>query len=288
MSIVQQIGMVVYRNKATVATVVGCVGVVGGGILACKATLKVNTVLEENKTNVEAVKESGISDPTVYRKSLAMAYGKTGLQLVRLYGPAVFITGISLGSIFYGHNILRSRNLMIAGAYKALTMDYDSYRERVREFIGDADERMVRYNVRKTEIEDEDGNKREVDFVPIGTGDHYEDEFGNVRSKFFCESSQYWSEDPEENMAFLLRVQKDMQERLDEKGYLLLNTVYKELDIPESYAGSVCGWIKGYGSNVVDFGLFQTNHEAVRRFVNGLEPVILLNFNDDGYILDKI
>ena len=79
-----------------------------------------------------------------------------------------------------------------------------------------------------------------------------------------------------------------MQKLFNKKGYLFLNTVYRALDIPETYAGSVCGWVKGLGDNQIDFGLFDTSREGIRRFVNGYEAVVLLDFNDDGYIADKI
>ena len=52
--------------------------------------------------------------------------------------------------------------------------------------------------------------------------------------------------------------------------------------------GAVVGWVAGMGDSFIDFGLYDTEVEATRRFVNGLENVIILDFNVDGVIYDKI
>ena len=55
------------------------------------------------------------------------------------------------------------------------------------------------------------------------------------------------------------------------------------LGITRTAAGMVVGWIYDekhpVGDNFVDFGIYDINNEANRRFVNGLERTILLDFN---------
>jgi hypothetical protein len=63
------------------------------------------------------------------------------------------------------------------------------------------------------------------------------------------------------------------------------------LGVPRSKAGSVVGWI--ITGNVtdayVDFGVWNNDADHnVRDFVNGREGSILLDFNVDGVIYDKI
>ena len=64
------------------------------------------------------------------------------------------------------------------------------------------------------------------------------------------------------------------------------------LDIPETKAGQIVGWFYDAdhptGDNYVDFGIYNTNREKCRDFVNGYESVILLDFNVDGNILEYI
>jgi hypothetical protein len=60
------------------------------------------------------------------------------------------------------------------------------------------------------------------------------------------------------------------------------------LDIPRTQAGAVVCWVRGQGDDFIDFGIFDGNDDATRRFVNGCERSILLDFNVDGVIYDMI
>ena len=81
---------------------------------------------------------------------------------------------------------------------------------------------------------------------------------------------------------------------LKTKGFIFLNDVYDLLGIPRTKAGQIVGWIydpenpEHMGDNYVDFGIFDSNREKNRDFVNGYEKVIILDFNVDGPILDLI
>ena len=64
------------------------------------------------------------------------------------------------------------------------------------------------------------------------------------------------------------------------------------LGIERTKAGQIVGWVydedNPLGDNYVDFGIYDINREKSRDFVNGYERVILLDFNVDGNILDRI
>ena len=64
------------------------------------------------------------------------------------------------------------------------------------------------------------------------------------------------------------------------------------IGIPKTKAGQIVGWIydekNPVGDNFVDFGIYDVNNEAKRDFVNGYERSILLDFNVDGNIWDKM
>lgn len=284
MGLIQTIGTTVQRHGPTIATVAGVCGVVGGGVLACKATLKVEQIMKNTQLDSEIIKESAYTNKKQYDRALTKVYVNCGRQLAKAYGPAVLVSAFSIGLILYGHKVICARNVMLTGAYKALTMDFDEYRNRVAEEFGYDNELCIRHNMAvEKKINPETGQEEEWLYIVSEDPAAW-----NARSKFFCESSIYWTEDPEQNLEFLKKIENEMQRLFDKKGYLFLNTVYKALDIPETYAGSVCGWVKGFGDNIIDFGLANYSREAVRRFVNGYEAVVLLDFNDDGYIADKI
>ena len=107
-------------------------------------------------------------------------------------------------------------------------------------------------------------------------------------AKFFDEFNPNWCKNPEKNLIFLRGIQQDCNDRLHSRGFLFLNEVYEALGLPMTQYGQQVGWIMGNGDDYVDFGIMDGYRESVRDFVNGYEPSILLDFNVDGVIWDKI
>lgn len=108
-------------------------------------------------------------------------------------------------------------------------------------------------------------------------------------ARFFDDGSPAWTRDPECNLLFLKMQQDYATNLLRTKGYLFLNDVYDMLGIPRSKAGQIVGWVydkeNPIGDNKVDFGLFD---EYNSKFVNGYKNSILLDFNVDGSIIDRL
>ena len=91
---------------------------------------------------------------------------------------------------------------------------------------------------------------------------------------------------------FLKLQQSYANKRLKEEGYLFLNDVYEMLGFLKTSAGQVVGWIYDEdipnGDNFVDFGIYNIDNPKANDFVNGYERSIVLDFNVDGIIYDKI
>jgi hypothetical protein len=86
----------------------------------------------------------------------------------------------------------------------------------------------------------------------------------------------------------LLEVQESFNSLLQRKGHVFLNEVYEVIGFQKTELGQQVGWVydpdNTIGDNQIDFGIFNINNEANRRFVNGLEKSIWLDFNVDGDI----
>ena len=108
-------------------------------------------------------------------------------------------------------------------------------------------------------------------------------------ARFFNEGCAPWTNDPELNKMFLRQQEKYATELLKKRGYLFLNEVYDMLGLPRSKAGQIVGWLydenNPVGDNYVDFNLYSEQNED---FINQYEKSVLLDFNVDGVILDKI
>lgn len=291
-------GFKLKKHSPEILVWAGVVGVVASTVMACKATLKVNDILDDTKEKVEKIKAVK-EDPNYVlkyseedaKKDLTIVYTQTGVQLAKLYGPAIVLGAVSIGSILMSHKILSKRNVALAAAYATIEKGFKEYRGRVVERFGERIDYELKHNIKAKEIEetvvDENGNekteKKVVDTIEIN-GIEYS-EF----AKFFDEYSSYWKESPEYNLTFLKQQERYANDKLKRNGYLFLNDVYDMLDIPRTQAGQIVGWVydekNPMGDNYVDFGISDVYKEGCRKFVNGYEKSILLDFNVDGNIL---
>lgn len=292
-------GFQLKKHSPEILVVTGVIGVVTSAVLACKATRKLDSVLEESKEQIDKIKdyieEEGYSEEYTEKdasKVLTITYTQSALKIAKLYGPSVILGAVSIGAIFGGHNILRKRNVALAAAYTAVDKGFKDYRNRVIERFGKELDRELKYNIKSDTVEvtelDEDGNEK-TSKVTVNTVDPNElSEF----ARFYDDGCTGWTKDPELNLVFLKKQQCWANDLLKSRGWLTLNEVYDMLGITRTAAGMVVGWIYDekhpVGDNFVDFGIYDINNEANRRFVNGLERTILLDFNVDGNIYDKI
>lgn len=287
------------KHSPEILIVVGVIGTVASAVAACVATTKVSEILDESKDAVDSIHEC-LENPEMEekyteedsKKDLMITYAKTGLKIAKLYAPAVILGVASISSIVTSNNILRKRNIALAAAYTTIDTSYKQYRNRVVERFGKDVDHELRYNIKAQEITetvtDEKGKEKTVKkTVNVVDPSEYSD-----YARFFDETSREWQRDPSYNLTFLKGQQKFANDKLIANGYLFLNEVYDALDIPRTREGQVVGWIydpeNSIGDNMVDFGIYDAYKENSRDFVNGYEPTILLDFNVDGYILDKI
>lgn len=295
-----RIGFKIKKASPEIMVVAGVVGVVTSTVMACKATTKVNDILEETRKQVDDVHnvlDSDIITEEEYnnddaKKDLAIIYTQTGVELTKLYAPSVIVGALSITGILASHKILKKRNVALTAAYATIDRSFKEYRGRVVERFGKELDRELRYNIKAQEIEektvDKDGNETiEKKTISVVDPNMYSD-----YARIFDNGSMGWTKDPEYNLMFLKLQQNQANDRLRAQGYLFLNDVYDMLGIPRTKAGQIVGWIydkeNPVGDNFVDFGIYDIYNEKACDFVNGRERSIVLDFNVDGNILDMI
>lgn len=276
-------GLAMQKNAPNWLFALGIVGTVGSTVLACRATLKLEEVIDEAKSDLDTAR--GIDLPEQYSEQdrtqdMVLIYARSAGKLIRLYGPSVVVGGMSIAALTKSHNILNDRVAALSAAYTALQAGYDRYREKVIEKYGEEQDREFRQRRDIVTAPGPDGKPIDVTIVsPDGTSPY---------AKFFDQLSPNWSKEAEYNYAFLLAQQNWANDKLRIQGHLFLNEVYDSLGIPRTRAGSVVGWsVKGNGDKYVDFGIFDDDARN-RAFVNGLEGSVLLDFNVDGVIIDFV
>ena len=295
-----RIGFKIKKASPEIMVVAGVVGVVTSTVMACKATTKVNDILEETRKQVDDVHnvlDSDVVSEDEYtnddaKKDLAIIYTQTGVKLIKLYAPSVLVGALSITGILASHKILKKRNVALTAAYATIDRSFKEYRGRVIERFGKELDRELRYNIKAQEIEektvDKDGNETiEKKTISVVDPNMYSD-----YARIFDNGSMGWTKDPEYNLMFLKLQQNQANDRLRAQGYLFLNDVYDMLGIPRTKAGQIVGCVydeeNPVGDNFVDFGIYDIYNEKACDFVNGRERSIVLDFNVDGNILDMI
>jgi hypothetical protein len=262
---------------------IGVVGMVGSTVLACRSTLRLEEVLEETNRDLataKALKDLKYSE-TDRRKDITMLYTRGAVKVAKLYSPSILIGVVSIGALTKSHNMLYQRNLALTAAYAAVDRAFSEYRSRVVDKYGADQDEEFRYSTETVELLDDNGKMKTVQRVSV-------DDIPSMYARFFDSYAGTWSKDPEYNYVFLRCQQQWANDMLKARGHLFLNEVYDSLGLARTKAGSVVGWvISSNGDNFVDFGIFDDKQTA-RDFVNGREGAVLLDFNVDGIIYDKI
>lgn len=287
------------QHTPEILITVGVVGSVASVVMACKATLKVNDVLDEAKETIEKIHESveqekHTADGELYtqeiaNKDLTVVYAQTGWKFVKLYGPSVVLGVASIGCMVGSSMILRKRNAALATAFATVTKNYNDYRDRVIERFGKDMDHELRFNIKAREIEettvDEEGNETTTKkTVQISEGVS-----PDIYSVFYDDGCKGWTKSPDLNKAFLLDRQAEANFLLKRRGVVTLNDVYDMLGIPRTGFGQRAGWVYTgdgtAGDDHIDFGIFDMERAKARDFVNGHERTILLNFNCIGDVI---
>ena len=271
----------------------GGAAIVGGVIVACKSTVKALDIIENYDKTMSAIEQATEeSEKLNYtneqrKKDIITVHVQTGIKLGKVYAPAAGLVVGGLVCMGLSHGIMKKRHIEAVAAYKALDKAFKAYRKRVAEKYGEEEEEAVYYNYERKDIKGVEGIPDEKNAKVFDGSAANLNEY-SVYSRFFDETSSLYSRDPVTNKTTIIMVEKWANNVLNSRGYLFLNEVYRELGFEDTPEGQLVGWLKGNGDDYVDFKVNNAYRKANREFVNGLEPVVLLDFNVDGVIYDKI
>lgn len=295
-------------NKGTILMIAGLTAGAAGTVCACKATLKAEDIVDNFKHNKEEIKAAGDICPE-YRGSdtekqhIVNNYVSTGVEITKAYAPAMILGGAAVAGIVGSHCIMQSKvnNLekavaSISAAYVAVDSAFKKYRKRVVDKYGEEEDMKLRYGVDEETLEttNEKGKKvkekKEIikDWNPDDISKIFDGNLGSGKGFIMFKDPNCYHVDWNATIRQLQLAEGYLNDQLIAKGYLFLNDAYKELCIKETIAGQSLGWV--YDPNKeykIDLGL--SNAVTRRVVVNGEEEdCILLTFNVDGVILDRV
>lgn len=281
------------KHSPEVLLGLGIAGGVTAAIMACKATRKLDDVIDEHNSAmcvIEPVLNSTYDkdERKNIKKHMAKEYLKTGASVAKIYAPSIGIGVASIACILGSYGIIHKRNVALAAAYSVLNERFTGYRSRVRDEFGEEKDKELYFGTHKEVIEiEQEGKNGKMKKVKetVNVGNPYD---MSQYAVCFDDSSKHWENDPFYNKMFLTNMQNLANDKLRTNGHLFLNEVYDMLAVPRTPDGCVVGWVydpsDSNRDNYVDFGIFNIYNENSRDFVNGYECNIWLDFNVDGYI----
>lgn len=296
-----KVGFKLKKHSPEILAVVGVAGTVTSAVMACKATLKVNDIVDEAKETIDTIHDAvenhrHTSDGEEYtqevaKKDLSIVYVQTGWKFVKLYGPALALGVASIGCMVGSNHILRKRNVALAAAFKAVDTSFKEYRGRLIDRFGKELDRELRFGIKAEEVEetvvDENGKETTVTKT-VEVADP------NVTHSIYSipwyEGNAGYTKNAELNKVFLIQQQNYANDKLKLNGILTLNEVYDMLGANRTKYGQIAGWVYtedcSAGDNFVDFGIFDPNNPGACDFLIGNERAIILDFNCIGNVLE--
>lgn len=297
------------KHSPEILVVAGVIGTVVGAIMACKATTKVNSILESASSDIDAIHDCMENKSLTEdyseeegKKELMAVYAQTAVKFVKLYAPSVLIGALSITSILASNNMLRKRNVALAAAYATIDEGFKKYRNRVIERFGEQVDRELKYNLKvkkfkEKEVDPETGKEKKVEKTAFVVNPSDISDYARFFEKYTVDEdgnsivNPHWDENNEYNLMFLKAQESYANDLLRAKKRLFLNEVYEMLGLPRTKAGQIVGWVydpdNPKADSYVDFGIYSDNL-SYSDYVNGFDPAILLDFNVDGNIWEKM
>lgn len=299
------------KASPTIMIVAAGIGGVTAAVLACKATLKAEVIMEEHKAQVasiHAVKEQidkgeiELKDGETYteedlKKDITTTYIQTGIKLAKVYAPAVTLGAVSLGCMFGSHHIMSKRNASLTAAYIALDKAFNEYKGRVTERFGDRVQQELAQNIKAVEIESKQTDENGVEGIIKEYKDVAEKKT-DPYSFIFDNHVDSWQPDDMLNKVHINQVLTAANRKLYYEGHLFLNDV---LDMIDPYGhgrwhspiGQIVGWVNDPDdaeASKIKFTLIPWNpNDCKENIEHGyVDPYYMIRFNCDGPIIDKI
>lgn len=277
-----------WKRHGHTALVIGGTGLmIGGGVAACFATTKLNTVNEPLKKDIQQIEEKKLED-NEKKKALTKAYFKAGVGYVKLYGPSVMCELVGATSVLTGHHILNKQHLALASSYSLLSEGFNKYRDSIVKRFGEEVDKDIRTGaetgvIETTEVNEKGKEKVVKQTVKVATG------LSDFAAYIDKEFTQFSENAPDGYDWVMVKTQERvLNAQLATNGYLFLNDVRNALGLQPTVAGQSVGWIydKTYKSGD---GHVDLRAQLVYRYdaFGCLVKTLLIDPNVDGDILTR-
>lgn len=285
------------KNSPKILLAGGVVGVLAGGVMACVATTKVESLVDETQERVNKVHNKlAENKPEEYneedsKKDLALIYTQAVIGFVKLYAPSLLVTLSSLACILGSHKIMKDRNTAALTYAASISNAFQQYRKNVVDRFGEETDTDLRHGFHTEKITDtvldENGEEKTIK-RPVKVMD--EDSDISIYSITIDSDNPNYCENIGAMQDFVNMMQSNANDYVYRNGYMFLERAYKQFRIPINKAAHMVGWVydrtgqrynEGKGDNQIRYVM----NTIYRKLNNGdYEHYYIIDFNVDGDI----
>lgn len=158
-----KLGFKASKHAPEIFMYAGIAGTVTATVIACKKTEGMNNILEDHKGEVTKLKEEAETTEmtmSTYRKELTKVYATTAAKTVRNYALPFALGIASVGSIMYGHHMLRKWYVDTSIALGAMTKDYNNLYDNLVAEVGEEKAKEIKAGIITEEVEEVEVNSK--------------------------------------------------------------------------------------------------------------------------------
>lgn len=298
-------GLQIQKHSPEILFVCGVLSFAGTIAATYMAASHAEEILEKHKERLaEAEKAKQVTeeepeqyeyDEDLYLEDRRNAHLKMAVDFGKTFAPVAGLSALSLCCFFSAVRILNNRYTGAVAAFNAVTGAFATYRKRVIDEHGEIWDRHYMYGTELEAVDvtdvDENGKKHKHKEVVEHGAPNKELAMSMDATCRFLDSSnkEVWDPNPSICMMNLRTAQNFLTDRLNDKGHLFLNEVYEYLGFPQTPEGALLGWISKDRNAYVDLGFGNADRDQfIRDFINGYNDSLMLKFNYDGIIWDRI
>lgn len=259
------------KHAPEILLITGIVATGAAIVTACKATMKVEKILDEHKEAKEKI-EKAVADKKSYeedgkkheytaevaKKDKACLWRDTVIKFVKNYAipGSLFIIGMTC--FCASTVILRKREKAAVALANGTLAAWNAYRARVREAVGERAEEDIYFDRKEDPsmtIIEEDGKIVKAKTPAKDPGHPFVFHMNSQTCKF-------WEDDMQYNLIFVQRIQEEFDGRVFDADFggdiVELNTVLKKLGMDKCGNCMTAGWVpEKMGGHVkhISFGL---------------------------------
>lgn len=276
---------VIFKLKGVspqIRTAAGIIGFFGAAVMIVKETRKAAPVFEEHKEKIEEIHgnvEDGKIDKKEAGKLYFKTYSTTAGKLMKCYWRSELLMGASTVLVISSTSSLAKSLSSTTATLAALDGKFKLAEQRTADKYGQDVADEIFHGIKKEivaskEIDPETGEEKDVvEEHVVADKDAYP-----LYSIFFDSASREFEKgNPQYNYFFLKEWQSKLQDKINAGYFVTQNDILDVLgfDKLKNEYGMDWGYEKG---DTIDFGLDDLSDVSTRRFLNGIEDVILIKF----------